>query len=167
MLIKTLDIVVAPDPILKKKANKVKKVDKKIQKLMNQMLETMYGAPGIGLAAPQVGVSKQIIVIDVSENKDNPLFLINPVITNASEDTCIREEGCLSAPDQFGDVERPCEITVEYLDYYGEPQKFTTDGLLATCIQHEIDHLKGIMFYEHLSTLRKHMMIKKLKKMKK
>jgi peptide deformylase len=168
-----LDIVIAPAPVLSKKAELVTEVTDELRKFMDDMLETMYDAPGVGLAAPQVGVSKRILVMDVSkkvdENKEGgePLYLINPVIISQSEDTCIDEEGCLSAPDLFADVERYCDVEVEYLDYNGEKQVMKASGLLAVCIQHEMDHLNGIMFYEHISLLRKKMIIKKLKKMQK
>lgn len=162
-----LDILIAPNPILSQKAKPVAEVTDATRQFMDDMLETMYEAPGVGLAAPQVGVLEQIIVIDVSEGKDSPLYLINPKITYLSEELCIEEEGCLSAPDLFADVKRACEVEVEYTDYSGKERKLKTDGILAVCIQHEIDHLEGIMFYEHISSLRKSMMVRKLKKMQK
>jgi peptide deformylase len=168
-----LDIVIAPAPVLAAKAEPVAKVDSSIKKLMDDMLETMYDAPGVGLAAPQIGVSKRVIVIDITvsrstpESEKSPLCLANPVIISKSEDHCIDEEGCLSAPDLFADVERSCEVEIEYLDYNGKKQSLKADGLLAVCIQHEIDHLDGIMFYEHISSLRRNMIVRKLKKLQK
>lgn len=162
-----LDIVVAPAPVLKAKAEPVKKVNDEIRTLLDDMLETMYTAPGVGLAGPQVGVSKQILVIDVSRSKDEPLQMVNPKLIYKSEETCMEEEGCLSVPDQFADVERPCEVEVEYLDRDGKKQILKADGLLAVCIQHEMDHLKGILFYDHISSLRKNIILRKLKKLKK
>lgn len=162
-----LDIVLAPDPVLAKKAEPVKKVTAEVRQLMDDMLETMYAAPGVGLAAPQVGVSKCILVMDISKAKDEPLMLVNPVIVKKSEEICVEEEGCLSAPDLFADVERPCAVEVEYLDYDGKKQVLKVDGLLAVCVQHEMDHLEGIMFYEHISSLRRNIILRKLKKMKK
>ena len=162
-------ILIEPDPILRKISAPLEKVDKHTRKLMDDMLETMYEAPGIGLAAVQVGVLKRLIVIDISkgEQEKNPLFLINPEITFKSSKTSIFEEGCLSLPGHFAEIERPAECHLKYLDYNGKEKKLTAEGILATCIQHEIDHLDGVLFIDYLSKLKKDMIIKKLKKQKK
>ena len=135
---------------------------------MDDMLETMYDAPGIGLAAIQVGVPKRIIVMDISrdESKKDPRYFVNPIIRNKNEEKAKYEEGCLSVPDQFAEIERPSACEVEYLDYEGKKQLLKADGLLATCIQHEMDHLDGILFIDYLSKLKKSMIIKKLSKIK-
>ncbi len=162
-------IVVEPDPILRKKSEDLEKVDDELRKLMDEMLHIMYKAPGIGLAAVQIGILKKLIVIDISrENeKKNPLFLINPKITFKSKTRSIYEEGCLSLPGYFAEVERPAECHLEYLDYYGKKKELKADGLLSTCIQHEVDHLNGILFIDYLSKLKRDMIIKKLTKNKK
>jgi peptide deformylase len=135
---------------------------------MDDMLDTMYDAPGIGLAAIQIGVPKRIIVMDLGRDEDNkePRYLVNPVIKNKNEEKAKYEEGCLSVPDQFAEIERPNSCEVEYLDYNGKKQVLKADGLLATCIQHEMDHLEGILFIDYLSKLKKSMIIKKLSKIK-
>ncbi len=162
-------ILIEPDPILRKRCEPLEDVNDETRKLMNEMLQTMYDAPGIGLAAVQVGILKKLVVIDISKNeeKKNPLFLINPEIVHQSKATSIYEEGCLSLPGQFAEIERPAECTVNYLDYYGKEKELNANGLLATCIQHEIDHLNGILFIDYLSKLKKDMIIKKLVKHKK
>jgi len=162
-------ILIEPDPILRKKCESLEKVDDQVRKLMDDMLETMYKAPGIGLAAIQLGILKRIVVIDISKEneKQNPLFLINPVITKKSKNTSIYEEGCLSIPGQFAEIERPAECTLRYINYQGKNKELKADGLLATCIQHEVDHLDGILFIDYLSKLKKDMIIKKLVKQKK
>ena len=161
-------ILIEPDPILRKKCEPLENVDDDVRKLMNDMLETMYKAPGIGLAAIQVGILKRIVVIDISkEEKKNPLFLVNPEIIYKSKNTSVYEEGCLSLPGQFAEIERPAECHIKYIDYNGKEKKLETKGLLATCIQHEIDHLNGILFIDYLSKLKKDMIIKKLVKHKK
>ena len=161
-------ILIVPDPILRKKCEPLENVDDDARKLMSDMLETMYKAPGIGLAAIQVGILKRIVVIDVSkEEKKNPLFLVNPEIIYKSKNTSVYEEGCLSLPGQFAEIERPAECHIKYIDYNGKEKKLETKGLLATCIQHEIDHLNGILFIDYLSKLKKDMIIKKLVKHKK
>ena len=162
-------IVIEPDPILRRKSEPLEKVDNELRKLMDDMIETMYAAPGIGLAAVQIGVLKRLIVIDISkgDEKKNPLFLINPEITFKSKKTSIYEEGCLSLPSHFAEVERPAECHLNYLDYKGKSQNLKAEGLLATCIQHEVDHLNGILFIDYLSKLKKDMIIKKLIKQKK
>jgi len=162
-------IIIEPDPILRIKSENLDKVDNALRKLMDDMLETMYAAPGIGLAAVQIGILKRLIVIDISkgEEKKNPLFLINPKIKYKSEKTSIYEEGCLSLPGHFAEIERPAECHVDYLDYNGKEKSIKADGLLATCVQHEIDHLDGVLFIDYLSKLKKEMIIKKLIKHKK
>ena len=161
-------IIIEPDPILRKKCEPLENVDDHVRKLMNDMLETMYKAPGIGLAAIQVGILKRIVVIDISkEEEKNPLFLANPEIIYKSKNTSVYEEGCLSLPGQFAEIERPAECHIKYIDYNGKEKKLETKGLLATCIQHEIDHLNGILFIDYLSKLKKDMIIKKLVKHKK
>ncbi len=162
-------IVIEPDPILRKKSQPLEYVNKEIQKFLKDMLSTMYAAPGIGLAAVQVGVPKRLIVIDLSKDgeKKNPLFLINPEITYKSNETSIYEEGCLSLPGHFAEVERPAECHLNYIDYNGNKKNLKANGLLATCVQHEVDHLDGILFIDYLSKLKKDMIIKKLIKQKK
>ncbi|MGM0562201.1 MAG: peptide deformylase [Pseudomonadota bacterium] len=164
-----LPIVTAPDPVLKTKAKPVERVDDAIRKLMDDMLETMYAAPGIGLAAPQVGVSKRVIVVDVtSEDEERkPLLMANPELIQVSDHDASYEEGCLSVPEYFGEVARPAEIRVRYIDRENEIRELEADGLLATCIQHEIDHLDGILFLDHLSSLKRNMVLRKLLKAKK
>ena len=136
---------------------------------MDDMLETMYAAPGIGLAAVQVGILKRLIVIDISKDKEkkNPLFLINPEIVSRSKKTSVYEEGCLSLPGYFAEIERPAECKIEYLNYEGKKSEIDANGLLATCIQHEVDHLNGVLFIDYLSKLKKDMIVKKLVKHKK
>ena len=162
------NIVIEPDPILRKKSKNLEKVDNELRKLMDDMLETMYSAPGIGLAAVQIGILKRLIVIDLSsgDQKKNPLYLINPEIIFTSKKTLIREEGCLSLPGHFAEVERPSECHINYIDYNGNKKVLKAEGLLSTCIQHEIDHLNGILFIDYLSKLKRDMIIKKLKKNK-
>lgn len=161
-------ILVEPDPLLRKKCEPLEKVDDDLRKFMNEMLATMYDAPGIGLAAIQVGVLKRVVVIDLSKDeKKNPLFLINPEIVHKSKNTSIYEEGCLSLPGQFAEIERPAECVLQYVDYNGKKKELKAKGLLATCIQHEVDHLDGILFIDYLSKLKKDMIIKKLVKHKK
>jgi len=162
-------ILTEPDPILRKKCEPLEKVDTETKKLMDDMLETMYAAPGIGLAAVQVGILKRLVVIDIAKEEENkkPIFLINPQIIHQSEKTSVYEEGCLSLPGQFAEIERPAECTIKYIDYDGKEKELKSDGLLATCIQHEIDHLDGILFIDYLSKLKKDMIIKKLVKQKK
>ena len=162
-------ILTEPDPFLRQKSAKVDEVSDDIRSLMDDMLETMYSAPGIGLAAIQVGVPKRVIVIDLSRNdeKKNPLYFINPEIITSSDSDAIYEEGCLSVPGQFAEINRPDKCKVKYLDYNGKEKILDAKGLLATCIQHEIDHLEGILFIDYLSKLKKSMIVKKLSKQKK
>ena len=144
-------------------------VDDELRKLMKDMLETMYKAPGIGLAAIQLGILKRVVVIDISKDseKKNPLFLVNPEITFKSKKTSTFEEGCLSLPGQYAEIERPAECHLQYLDFQGKKKEIKADGLLSTCIQHEVDHLNGVLFIDYLSKLKKDMIVKKLKKHKK
>ena len=162
-------ILIEPDPFLRKKCEPVETVDDHLRKLMNEMLETMYDAPGIGLAAIQIGILKKIIVIDISKDKDEkkPLFLVNPEIVFTSKKTSVYEEGCLSLPGQFAEIERPAECHIKYIDFDGKANELKAQGLLSTCIQHEVDHLNGILFIDYLSKLKKTMIIKKLEKRKK
>ena len=163
------NILTEPNKLLREISKSVEKVGEEEKKLMDDMLETMYAAPGIGLAAIQIGVSKRIIVMDISrdENKKEPRYFVNPVIKNKNLDKSTYEEGCLSVPNQFAEIERPNKCEVEYLDYEGKKQLLKAEGLLATCIQHEIDHLEGILFIDYLSKLKKSMIVKKLSKQKK
>ena len=162
-------IVIEPDPILRQKSETLEKVDDELRRLMDDMLETMYSAPGIGLAAVQVGILKRLVVIDISKEKEkkHPLFLINPEIISKSKSTSIHEEGCLSLPGQFAEIERPAECQIKYIDYNGKKKEIKAKGLLSTCIQHEIDHLDGKLFIDYLSKLKKDMILKKLVKHKK
>ena len=162
-------ILTEPNKILREKSLTVKIVDEDLQKLMDDMLETMYAAPGIGLAAIQVGVPKRIIVLDIApkDKPKNPMYFINPEIITKSENSSTYEEGCLSVPGQFAEINRPDKCHIKYLDYYGQPKEIKGDGMLATCIQHEIDHLEGILFIDYLSKLKKTMIVKKLSKQKK
>lgn len=165
-----LDILVAPHPTLAKRAEEVTEVTDEIRQTLNDMLETMYKAPGIGLAANQVGILKRLVVIDVTnpeEEEPKPYKFINPVIIESSDDSSVYQEGCLSVPTFYEEVERPARVTVEYLDETGAKQTLKAEGLLATCIQHEIDHLEGTLFVDHLSKLKKGMIVKKLTKLKK
>ena len=161
-------ILTEPNKLLRQVSKRVDKVGDQERALMDDMLDTMYHAPGIGLAAIQIGVPKRIIVMDISrdENKKEPRYFVNPVIKNKNKEKAKYEEGCLSVPDQFAEIERPNACDVEYLDYDGKKQLLKTDGLLATCIQHEMDHLEGILFIDYLSKLKKSMIIKKLSKIK-
>ena len=161
-------ILTEPNKILRQISKPVERVGKEEQNLMDDMIETMYKANGIGLAAIQIGIPKRIIVMDISKNdeKKNPMYFVNPIIKNKNSDLSRYEEGCLSVPDQFAEVDRPSSCEVEYLDYNGEKKILKTSGLLATCIQHEMDHLEGILFIDYLSKLKKSMIIKKLSKQK-
>jgi peptide deformylase len=164
-----LPIITAPDPRLKQIAKPVEKVDAEVRKLMADMLETMYAAPGIGLAAPQVGVLKRVIVLDLAreDEEPQPLKMANPEIIAVSDDDAVYNEGCLSLPEHYADVVRPAKCTVRYLDEQNEIRTLEADGLLATCVQHEIDHLEGILFVDHLTALKRNMILRKLLKAKK
>ncbi len=163
------EILTEPNKTLREKSLKVERVDKDLQNLMDDMLETMYAAPGIGLAAIQVGVPKRVIVLDISpkDKPRNPMFFVNPFLINKSESNSTYEEGCLSVPGQFAEIIRPEECHVKYLDYHGNQKELNAKGMLATCIQHEMDHLEGILFIDYLSKLKKTMIVKKLSKQKK
>jgi len=161
-------ILTEPNKILRQISKPVERVSKEDQILMDDMLETMYAANGIGLAAIQIGVPKRIIVMDLSgkEEKKEPRYFVNPIIKNKNSDKATYEEGCLSVPNQFAEIDRPSTCVVEYLDYDGKKQILNAEGLLATCIQHEMDHLEGILFIDYLSKLKKSMILKKLSKKK-
>tara|TARA_B100001765_G_scaffold130323_1_gene81849 strand:- start:311 stop:835 length:525 start_codon:yes stop_codon:yes gene_type:complete len=163
------EILTEPNEILRKKSLNVEKIDKDLQNLMDDMLETMYAAPGIGLAAIQIGIPKRVIVLDLASKDEpkNPMYFVNPEIIEKSNKNLTYEEGCLSVPGQFAEIDRPDKCHLKYLDYYGQPKEIKAEGMLATCIQHEIDHLEGILFIDYLSKLKKSMIIKKLSKQKK
>ena len=162
-------ILTEPNQILREKSLPVDKVDEDLQKLMDDMAETMYAAPGIGLSAIQVGVPKRIIVLDIAQKDSprNPMFFVNPEIIEKSENYSIYEEGCLSVPGQFAEIQRPDRCHIKYLDYHGNQKEVKARDMLATCMQHEMDHLEGILFIDYLSKLKKSMIIKKLSKQKK
>jgi len=161
-------IITEPNKLLRQISKPVSSVGKEEQKLMDDMLETMYAANGIGLAAIQIGIPKRIIVIDLNRDEINkkPMYFVNPVIKNKDPLKATYEEGCLSVPNQFAEVDRPSKCEIEYLDYDGNKKLLKADGLLATCVQHEMDHLEGILFIDYLSKLKKTMIIKKLSKKK-
>ena len=162
-------ILTEPNELLRQKSLPVDKVDAELQNLMNDMLDTMYAAPGIGLAAIQVGVPKRVIVLDIApkDKPKNPMFFVNPEIIETSRNISTYEEGCLSVPGQFAEINRPEKCHIKYLDYYGQPKELRAEGMLVTCIQHEIDHLEGILFIDYLSKLKKSMIVKKLSRQKK
>ena len=159
-------IFTEPNKILRQISKPVDQITKEDQNLMDDMLETMYAANGIGLAAVQIGIPKRIIVLDISKDKNNkePMYFVNPVIKEKNLNKSIYEEGCLSVPDQFAEIERSSKCEVEYLDYNGKKNILKAEGILATCIQHEIDHLEGILFIDYLSKLKKSIILKKLSK---
>ena len=161
-------ILVEPNKLLRKVSQPVKEVNKDVQNIMDDMLETMYSANGIGLAAIQIGIPKNLIVIDLltKEKKKDPLFFVNPKIIKKSSKMSKYDEGCLSIPNLFAEIQRPSECEVEYLDYQGKKKILKANGLLATCIQHEIDHLNGILFIDYLSKLKRDIILKKLSKQK-
>lgn len=160
------EILTAPDPRLRVKSRPVDKVDDAVRALMDDMLETMYKAPGIGLAAVQVGEPLRIVVMDLAGEGEEkkPLFFVNPEVSQQSEESSLYEEGCLSVPEFFEEVERPARCRISFLDYEGKPQVIEAEGLLATCIQHEMDHLEGVLFIDHLSRLKRDRILKKIKK---
>ena len=160
------DIVILPDPVLREVCEPVAEVDDAVRALTDDMLETMYDAPGIGLAAIQIGIRKRIVVIDVSKEEEpkRPLCLINPEITWTSEEKSTYEEGCLSIPEYYEEVERPASCTVKFLDRDGKPQELQCEGILATCVQHEVDHLNGVLFIDYLSKLKRDRVTKKFAK---
>jgi peptide deformylase len=163
-----LPIITAPDPRLKIKARPVSAVDDKIRRLMDDMLDTMYGAIGIGLAAPQVGQASRVIVLDVAREgeKPQPLQVANPEILWRSPELTTGNEGCLSLPEHYAEVTRPAAIRLRYLDYQNEIREIEASGLLAMCLQHEIDHLDGVLFVDHISALKRGMILRKLAKAK-
>ena len=160
------EILTEPNEILRKKSLPVEKFDEDLQQLMKDMLDTMYAAPGIGLAAIQIGEPKRVIVLDLSSKDEpkNPMYFINPEIITKSESKSTYEEGCLSVPGQFAEIDRPDKCHIKYLDYNGQQKEIKAEGMLATCIQHEIDHLEGILFIDYLSKLKKSSILKKLSK---
>ncbi len=163
------DILIHPDPRLKTVANPVTRFDDGLRALADDMLETMYAAPGVGLAAPQVGVLKRLLVMDCVKEEEappRPMVLINPAVTWTSEDRCTHEEGCLSIPEQFAEIERPAEVEVTWSDFEGRQEVERFEGLWATCVQHEIDHLDGKLFIDYLKPLRRQMITRKMKKLK-
>lgn len=159
-------LIILPDPLLRQQSKPIEQVDAEITRLADDMLDTMYDAPGIGLAAIQIGVPRRMLVIDISrEDEDrNPVVFINPEILKVSDDVSAYEEGCLSIPDYYAEVERPASLTVGYIDRNGKKQTVEADGLLATCLQHEMDHLNGVLFIDHISRLKRDMVIKKFTK---
>ena len=161
-------ILTEPNKILRQISKPVERVTKVEQQIMDDMLDTMYAAKGIGLAAIQIGIPKRIIVMDISKDpkQKEPRYFVNPIIKNKNPIKSTYEEGCLSVPNQFAEIDRPSKCDVEYLDYNGQKQLLNAEGLLATCIQHEMDHLEGILFIDYLSKLKKSMIIKKLSKLK-
>lgn len=175
-----LALIISPDPLLKKVSAEVEKVDAEIQKLMDDMLLTMYLEKGVGLSAVQVGVLKRVVVMDVEYDlgrcdeghcgevhitNKNPIFMVNPKVIRSSKETSSFFEGCLSFPEIRADIKRPKEVEIEYLDYFGEKKTIKTTGLMATCVQHEIDHLDGITFVDYLSKIKRDMLLKKMRKL--
>lgn len=162
----TRQILIAPHPALRTRAEPVEQVDDEIRQLTDDMLETMYDAPGVGLAAPQIGIGQRVVVIDCARDDEEPqpYRMINPELLWTSEETETSEEGCLSLPDIFGEVTRPQACQVRFLDEQGQTQELEAEGLLAVCIQHEIDHLNGVLFVDHLSALKRNMLMRKLAK---
>ena len=164
-----LDIITLPDRKLRMESAPVERVDDDLRRLMDDMLATMYDAPGIGLAGIQVGVARRVAVVDVAKREEeeaepSPLFLINPQILSSSDERSLHEEGCLSIPEYYADVERPAAVRVAFLDRDGKPQEIEASGILATCLQHEIDHMDGVLFIDYLSKLKRDMVIRKFKK---
>ena len=168
---KLYDIISIPDPVLRETANEVSSVDAALRKQMDKMLATMYDAPGIGLAANQVGLLNRVLVMDLARTDDGeepaPICMVNPQLIYESEEMSVMQEGCLSIPQQYADVERPAIVRVKYLDYNGKDAELEASGLLSHCVQHEIDHLNGVLFIDYLSSLKRNMIIKKVDKMKK
>lgn len=165
------DIITVPDPVLKQVAQPVDKVDDTIRAQMDGMLQAMYDAPGIGLAANQVSLLNRVLVMDLSNRDEDeeptPIFMANPEIIHESEEMSVMQEGCLSIPKQHADVERPAIVRVKYLDYNGKQAELEAEGLLSHCVQHEIDHLNGVLFVDYLSSLKRNMILKKVAKLKK
>ena len=167
----TYDIIITPDPVLKQEAQPVSSVDDTVRKQMDRMLATMCDAPGIGLAANQVSLLNRVLVMDLSDPEEgedrSPIFMANPEIIYESEEMSVMQEGCLSIPKQYADVERPATVRVKYLGYDGKEAELEASGLLSHCVQHEIDHLNGVLFIDYLSSLKRNMILKKVEKMKK
>ena len=162
-------ILTIPDPILKKKSILVEKIDNEVRKLMDDMLETMYDAPGIGLAAPQIGLLQRIIVIDCAKKEDTdpaPLIMFNPEITASSQESDVYEEGCLSIPEHYAEISRPKEVEAKWVDAEGKEQIKVFNGLWSTCLQHEIDHLNGKLFIDYLSSIKRQLITQRMKKLK-
>ena len=162
-------LIILPDPVLRQLSKPVETVDADVRRLAEDMLDTMYDAPGIGLAAIQIGVPRRMLVIDLAKEGEEkqPLVFINPQILKSSDERSVYEEGCLSIPDYYAEVERPASVRVKYLDRDGKQQEVAAEGLLATCLQHEIDHLNGVLFIDHISKLKRDMVMKKFKKLAK
>jgi peptide deformylase len=160
-------LIILPDPILRQVSKPVERVDDQLRKFAGDMLDTMYDAPGIGLAAIQVGESLRMLVIDLAKEGEEPAphVFINPEVLESSDERSVYEEGCLSIPDYYAEVERPASVRVRYLDRDGKAQEIAADGLMATCLQHEIDHLNGVLFIDHISKLKRDMVMKKFKKL--
>jgi peptide deformylase len=163
-----LPIITIPDPVLRKTAEPIERVDDALRRLMDDMLATMYDAPGVGLAAPQIGISRRLIVMDAARDDEPraPIVMVNPEILERSEELRLHEEGCLSIPEVTADVERPARTRVAYLDREGKPQEAELEGILSTIVQHEIDHLNGVLFIDYLSRLKRDMIVKKFTKQK-
>ncbi|KQS81123.1 peptide deformylase [Rhizobium sp. Leaf384] len=159
-------LIILPDPLLRQVSAPIERIDDDVRRMADDMLETMYDAPGIGLAAIQVGLPRRMLVIDIAKEGEEkaPQVFINPEILTSSDERSVYEEGCLSIPDYYAEVERPAGITLRYLDRDGHPQEIAADGLLATCLQHEIDHLNGVLFIDHISKLKREMVVRKFTK---
>lgn len=168
---KPYTIITVPDPVLRQTATEIARVDAAVQAQMNAMLQTMYDAPGIGLAANQVGLLNRVLVMDLASRKEGeapaPIFMANPQIIWESEEISVMEEGCLSIPEHYADVERPARVRVKYLDFNNQEAELEAADLLSHCVQHEIDHLNGVLFIDYLSKLKKNMILKRVEKMKK
>jgi len=162
-------LIILPDPVLRQVSNPVERVDDAVRKLASDMLDTMYDAPGIGLAAIQVGEPLRLLVIDLAKEGEDPAphVFINPEIVATSDARSVYEEGCLSIPDYYAEVERPAQVTVDYLDRQGRQQQLAADGLMATCLQHEIDHLNGVLFIDHISKLKRDIVVRRFRKLAK
>ena len=173
-----LPIITAPDPRLKVRSTPVERVDDELRRLIDQMLETMYAAPGIGLAAVQIGVPKRLLVVDLQRKigetatgeplrEKAPLYLVNPELVWASDERAVYEEGCLSLPEHYAEVERAAKVKIRHLDYHGREQLLEAEGMLATCVQHEMDHLEGVLFVDHISSVKRGIILRKLVKARK
>ena len=160
-------LVILPDPVLRQISKPVERVDDELRRFADDMLETMYDAPGIGLAAIQIGEPRRMLVIDLAKEDEPraPHVIINPEIVASGDGVSVYEEGCLSIPDYYAEVERPDTVTVKYLDRDGKEQLIEADGLMATCLQHEIDHLNGVLFIDHISKLKRDMVVRKFRKL--